>query len=389
MSKSKNATINNILLNKDSNFDILSLFNSKDPIYTSIPIDTYTSLNKNNLINLNKTFNNTRRKFTTSVVDGKIYCIGGYTGSIYQQTNEMYDPAANTWTTKTNMTTGREALTSSVVDGKIYCIGGYNGSALQTNEMYDPITNTWTTKANMTTARQYLTATVVNGKIYCIGGKTSGGTALANNEMYDPITNTWTTKTVMTTARDGLTSATSNGVIYCIGGYNSTYRALVEAYDVANNTWSSKTSCLNARAYTSCFIKDDLIYLIGGMSSSTVFVNKVEVYSITSNVWLESSQSVINDVYCLSPELINNKIYLYDYYNSYFAHNIFSYIPFKFLLTTLNVGEKFSCNNKYIFNNILYSANTEITAKDSGYVFLIDYSTTNASDIIFYKIGGK
>jgi hypothetical protein len=59
----------------------------------------------------------------------------------------------NGWAPRTPMPTARTWLTSSVVNGIIYVIGGYNGAYLSTNEAYDPATNTWTTKASMPTAR--------------------------------------------------------------------------------------------------------------------------------------------------------------------------------------------------------------------------------------------
>ena len=80
----------------------------------------------------------------------------------------------------------RAYLTSSVVDGKIYCIGGINNSTvLSTVQAYDPVTDTWETKANMPTATYELTSSVVNGKIYCIGGK-STSSGLNKVEVYDP-----------------------------------------------------------------------------------------------------------------------------------------------------------------------------------------------------------
>ena len=109
-----------------------------------------------------------RHDLTSAVVDGKIYCIGGYGSSAYLNTVEVYDPKTDTWETKTNMPTDRYALTSAVVDGKIYCIGGYNNRILNTVEVYDPKTDTWETKANMPTKRYLLTSAVVDGKIYCI-----------------------------------------------------------------------------------------------------------------------------------------------------------------------------------------------------------------------------
>ncbi|MHC4686674.1 MAG: Kelch repeat-containing protein, partial [Planctomycetota bacterium] len=56
--------------------------------------------------------------------------------------------AEGIWTTKSPMPTARYVLSSSVVDGKIYAIGGDPAGA-STVEAYDPVTDTWTRKANM------------------------------------------------------------------------------------------------------------------------------------------------------------------------------------------------------------------------------------------------
>lgn len=61
------------------------------------------------------------------------------------------------WTTRTFMPTARWSHSISVVDGKIYVIGGssnYGRGALSTLEVYDPATDTWSTKSDMPTARQ-------------------------------------------------------------------------------------------------------------------------------------------------------------------------------------------------------------------------------------------
>lgn len=83
----------------------------------------------------------------------------------------MYDPKTDSWETKTSMPSTRAYLTSEVIDGKIYCIGGYDGGYYNTVEVYDPVTDSWETKAKMPTRRSSLTSAVVSGKIYCIGGR--------------------------------------------------------------------------------------------------------------------------------------------------------------------------------------------------------------------------
>jgi N-acetylneuraminic acid mutarotase len=63
------------------------------------------------------------------VVNGKIYVIGGIavagTGNRQNlQTVEVYDPETDTWTQGVDMPTQRVGLSTSVVDGKLYAIGG-------------------------------------------------------------------------------------------------------------------------------------------------------------------------------------------------------------------------------------------------------------------------
>ncbi len=123
----------------------------------------------------------------TSVVGGKIYLIGGtewdkYPNSNFTDTIYVYDPSTNTWSTPA--TSGwfiaRESHTASVVNGKIYVIGGDSSfENLQSTyidagslQVFDPSSNTWSTPGTIGALipRSGHTAAVVNGKIYIIGG---------------------------------------------------------------------------------------------------------------------------------------------------------------------------------------------------------------------------
>ncbi len=87
---------------------------------------------------------------------------------------EAYDPATDTWTTKAPMPTARAFFSTSVVNGKIYAIGGCTGNydvlTSNTVEVFDPVTNTWTVTDDMPTPRAALATSAVNGRIYAIGG---------------------------------------------------------------------------------------------------------------------------------------------------------------------------------------------------------------------------
>lgn len=111
-----------------------------------------------------------RLGLSSSVVDGKIYAIGGGSAAGFLNTVEEYDPQTNSWQAVASMPTPRDLMASSAVNGKIYVMGGYNGIELTTAEEYNPLTNTWQTVASMPTARRFLTSAAVDGKVYAIGG---------------------------------------------------------------------------------------------------------------------------------------------------------------------------------------------------------------------------
>ena len=116
----------------------------------------------------------------------------------------------NACVAKADMPTPRFGLTTSVVDGKIYAIGGGKtpyGKYLSTLEVYDPTTDTWTTKADMPTARFFHSTSVVNGKIYAIGGAPYAEASVPTVEEYDPATDTWTRKADMPTSRGSLSTS--------------------------------------------------------------------------------------------------------------------------------------------------------------------------------------
>jgi len=181
---------------------------------------------------------------STSVVGGRIYAIGGHNTLVevkrFLSTVEEYNPATDTWTKKADMPTARRLLSTSVVDGKIYAIGGHReGTFLLTVEEYDPVTDTWTKKADMPTARFALSTSVVNKNIYAIGGASSHPTSansLSTVEEYNPAMDKWTRNPDMPTPKCQLSTSAWNGYIYAIGGVvdESTWWSgipIVEEYD--------------------------------------------------------------------------------------------------------------------------------------------------------------
>jgi len=252
-----------------------------------------------------------RSALSTSVVNGKIYALGGETNAQPLSTVEEYDPATDTWTVKPNMPTARYALSTSVVNGKIYAIGGAlnPNTSLPTVEEYDPATDTWTKKSDMPMAIQWLSTSAVNGKIYVIGGIAGGSTTLSTMEEYDPATDTWTKKTNMPTARGVLSTSVVNGKIYAIGGWKGgASLSIVEEYDPRTNTWTTKAHMPTRRQALSTSVVNGKIYTIGG-GRGVIPLSTVEEYDPATDTWTTKADMPMAKLISLSTSAVNGKIY--------------------------------------------------------------------------------
>jgi N-acetylneuraminic acid mutarotase len=132
-----------------------------------------------------------RSHMTVSALGGKIYAIGGGARIVagrsgeWLQLLEVYDTATNRWARAADLPTPRSVMSSSVVDGRIYVMGGAfsRGSAssaeellrtmrtLSVVEVYDPASGRWTRAADLATARGWFSTSVVNGTVYVVGGQ--------------------------------------------------------------------------------------------------------------------------------------------------------------------------------------------------------------------------
>ena len=236
-----------------------------------------------------------RQGLSTSVVKGKIYAIGGaecFSPSCSPietfSSVEEYDPATDTWTRKSPMPTARGWHSTSVLDGKIYIIGGsqdatpgYKYHHVLTMEVYDPATDTWSQKGDIPSSIAAGSASLVDGKIYLIGGFPG----LQKVDEYDPTTDTWTTKSEMPTARIGLSTSVLDGKIYAIGGVTlrgvTRYPGVstVEVYDPATDTWTTAPDMPTGRSGASTSVVDAKIYVFGGTpDASALAYGIVEEY---------------------------------------------------------------------------------------------------------------
>jgi N-acetylneuraminic acid mutarotase len=200
-----------------------------------------------------------------------------------------YDPASDTWKALAPMPTARGAAVAAVVGDKIYVIGGasvHPGAkivglsatvphrALGTNEAYDPATNTWQTRSPMPTSRNHAAIGVVNNKIYVLGGRLGAvfvnASATDVVEEYDPATDSWGfAKAKMPMPRSGTAYGSYGGKIYVAGGEYldnelvGTYRSF-EAFDPVANEWTSLPGLVTPRHGVVGGIIGNRFYVVSG-----------------------------------------------------------------------------------------------------------------------------
>jgi N-acetylneuraminic acid mutarotase len=260
-----------------------------------------------------------------AVVSGKIYSIGGAGATGFSSTNEEYEPATDTWTCKAPMPTPRSDFGIAIYENKIYCIGGYiKGSpptgvnAAAVNEVYDPATNTWTTKTPMPTARLNLRANVVNGKIYLIGGIPIPDTGRTLNEVYDPASDTWTTKAPIPTGVDLYASAVVGSKIFVIKS------GLTQIYDTESDRWSTgvappTNSFIPSSATVAASNSPTRIYLFGANTEGPYWMLTnpgftTQTYDPTTANWTAGTPMPTGR-FDAAVAAINDKLYVIGGYN--------------------------------------------------------------------------
>ena len=301
-----------------------------------------------------------------TVLNGKIYVVGGCDEEQQLNCVEVYDPQADTWETKTGMSTARLYPGVIEANGVIYAVGGLDQNTV---EKYDADVDKWVERAAMTNVRGAHGVAYVNKKIYAMGGINAGyedvmdtvetldlnfeddsgdksewladismpnamcsfGTTVVNGNIYvlgnnlenenvvqvfDHRAEAWTTLTNMTMPRSRFGVATVNGNIYAIGGRddqsNGMSTDIVEEYQIYGDFWTLKTCMPTKREGLSVVVVNDKIYAIGGKRvtpSSEIILNTVEEYDPNTDNWTEKA-GMPTARYGAGATVLNGKIYV-------------------------------------------------------------------------------
>ncbi|XP_043088202.1 kelch-like protein 10 [Puntigrus tetrazona] len=256
----------------------------------------------------------------TAVLDGFVYCLGGFDSENYFSSVRKFNPITQTWQEVAPMYERRCYVSVAVLDGLIYAIGGFNGfGRLKTAERYDANANQWTMMASMNERRSDASATALQGKVssfthdsprstvykYCrkhvghcqcvmcvcqvyICGGFTGVECLMSAESFDPQTNQWSLIAPMRSRRSGVGVITYGNLIYAVGGFDGAARLRsAEAYNPLNDTWHDIRSMINSRSNFGIEVVDDQLVVVGGFNGVGT-CRDVECYDRKMDEWYEA-----------------------------------------------------------------------------------------------------
>lgn len=254
----------------------------------------------------------------TLLPDGKVLVAGGFDGSAFLASAEIFDPVAGTFTATGTMLAARSSFSAvllahgpAATNGKVLVAGGdsaktaelfdpstgiftavgatttvlfdskavllnsgkvlFVGSPVNTAQVFDPATMTFAATARMTTSRLGPTATLLNdGKVLITGGYIQID-SLDTAEVFDPATGTFTATGDLITARSGHTATLlNNGKVLVAGGFDDNGPLTsAELFDPATGSFSSTSSMASDHAaHTATALDDGTVLIAGGSGSS-------------------------------------------------------------------------------------------------------------------------
>jgi hypothetical protein len=245
---------------------------------------------------------------TAVTIGDKIYLFGGETAAGLGKTY-MYDPVANTWTTKANMLTlVTDALVVKFEDNNyVYVIGGGDGlfgaNVQNSVQLYNVSANTYTACTSFPTAVSMMGGGILNYTIIATGGWL--GAAPGNAITYKGIINlsnmtqiTWSA--VGNYPAGGITrmasfpvtsgSNPSSAGIFCTGGAidGGTLTGATNLYNFCTDQWEPLTPTLaQPRSnFKGCGKMDNNVYVIAGFTTLGVGTSdKATLTAIAGNCY--------------------------------------------------------------------------------------------------------
>ena len=249
---------------------------------------------------------------------GYLYALGGGGGELgddnvplasVERAKINPDGSLQAWQQHSYLTTPRRGLKASVVNNRLYAIGGYNGQFLKSTEHLDISasagTAQWQLDPEQSKVDRYIHAAATLGnRLFLLGGHVEKGgpmsygdvesTAIRTDGQLEP----WQiAETRLLNARFIASAFALGDYLYLLGGHDGTRRlATVEMAAVSSDgkvrAWSPLKSLNYKRSATAVALSGTTIYIAGGMDDQGV-LRSVEMAQVNRHGKLGHIQKAI------------------------------------------------------------------------------------------------
>ncbi|MEP7345633.1 MAG: kelch repeat-containing protein [Gemmatimonadaceae bacterium] len=238
-----------------------------------------------------------------TTIGSLIYIPGGWDGISYQTTLLVYDPAANSWSSKASMPIPGSCGGSVLIGGMLYAaIGcdnfGFAGKLLR----YDPVANSWTQLPNAPGTHSGGAVMTMNNKLYWDNGTIGTGI-----DVYDPATNSWSSGTTHLLPRILSQFSSINGVAFSAGGYTvGATTNTTEYLDEKGNRWAARSNMIQAVGAASSAVINGELYVVGGNAPGSLnTVATVQKYT-PGDFWLTATSMASSRAYVAAANVTLN-----------------------------------------------------------------------------------
>lgn len=230
--------------------------------------------------------------------NGLIYLFGGWSSPTNDNSLYSYNPITNTWKTLATATTGCNSPGMVGLNGKIYAIGGATGSggtarftSINNVQEYDIASNAWTNKANAPFS-QVSGCCTFGGLIYVVTGANytaAAATIVRTLWSYDP----WQDKWASLTNHPNTNGVYENspiaygGSIWALTGRDGSSGIALTTnfrYDILSKTWTQLASSPAEAASTDYYISllNNKAYLLQCVENTS---KEVWIYNFHTDLW--------------------------------------------------------------------------------------------------------
>ena len=234
--------------------------------------------------------------------EGYLYALGGGGGELGDDNTPLAsverakinpDGSLQNWQHHSYLTTPRRGLKASVVNNRLYAIGGYNGQFLKSIEHLDlgesAPADSWQLDPEQAKVDRYIHAAATMGnRLFLLGGHVEKGGPMSYGDVESTVIGTdgWLepwhiAETHLLTPRFIASAFALGKHLYLVGGHDGVRRlASVEMTRVNStgqlDTWSKLEPLNHKRSATAVAISGETVYITGGMDDQGV-LNSVEM----------------------------------------------------------------------------------------------------------------